>query len=503
MITISVAELCKATNGSLINNCSTQANEQHVMISSVSTDTRTMPKGALFIALKGPSFDAHDLLPEAIKKGAVVLLVNSDRTIKLAEQPWVVEVENTRVALGLLAGYIRQKVEGLKCAAITGSNGKTTCKELLSSILTVQCGDQDYVLSTAGNFNNDIGLPLTLLRLQTQHQFAVVELGANHIGEIAYTSTIAKPDVALVNNVMPAHLEGFGSLEGVATAKAEIWSSLSSSGIAVVNLSANFSDQFIQTLHNNKQPILTFSNENKVLLSRKPDLYASDVHYNQLGQSCFTLNVEPSAFSVIYLANKLQPINTCAESVTIQLNLPGKHNVNNALAASAMALALGCSLKSIQQGINTLQQVPGRVNSSLISNDITVIDDTYNANSASVNAAIDLLSQYDSEKLLILGDMGELGQYAEQEHQKIGLYAQKQEVDQLFTVGNLSQLTTNAYNAASKKMIAEHFFDKEGLELAISHYLSNKKSKLVILVKGSRSAKMEEIVTFIKTKFSK
>ncbi|MDA7747162.1 UDP-N-acetylmuramoyl-tripeptide--D-alanyl-D-alanine ligase [Psychromonas sp.] len=487
MISISIEDICFATNGTL----KFSAEIAGTCIDSISTDTRTINKNDLFIALKGPSFDAHDLLSSAVEKGASVLLIEKSSRFVFSEvekaSSVVVEVEDTRIALGLLGSFIKQKIKGLKCAAITGSNGKTTCKELLSAILVAHCGSADKVLATAGNFNNDIGLPLTLFRLQSQHQFAVVELGANHVGEIAYTSALAKPDVALVNNIMPAHLEGFGSLEGVAKAKAEIWSHLGATGVAVVNLDANFALQFIQQLQHKQQPILCFSTsvENEAMLN--PDVFATDITFNALGQASFTLNYQQNVLS---------------QTVDIQLNLPGKHNVSNALAASTMALALGCSLADIQQGLNDVQQVAGRVNCSALSEHLTVIDDTYNANSASVRAGIDLLAQYSGQHLLICGDMGELGEYAEQEHQVVGEYALQHHIERLFTVGNLSQLATNAYNAASLNEGATHFQNKDQLKLAIKSYLSNEKNNVVVLIKGSRSAKMEEIVAFIKENFS-
>lgn len=495
MITISVEQLCKATNGQLKKGYSCLAQCASVLINNVSTDTRTIQKNDLFIALKGPSFDAHQLLQSAIEKGAAILLVEADSQVKVATDVIVIEVADTRIALGLLASYVKQQINGLKSAAITGSNGKTTCKELLNAILTAHSGSADKVLATDGNFNNDIGLPLTLLRLQTQHQFAVLELGANHIGEIAYTSALAKPDVALVNNVMPAHLEGFGSLRGIATAKAEIWSSLNSAGIAVVNLDANFAQDFIKQLQKKQQNFVGFSIEPENVSDA--DVFATNICSNDLGQASFILNVTPSPS-----LNNKQPQSKSLQNINVQLNLPGKHNVSNALAASAMALALGCSLQAIKQGLETLQQVAGRVNCTVISEQLTVIDDTYNANSASVKAAIDLLAQYQGEHLLICGDMGELGKFAEQEHQAIGEYAQKNGIEKLFTVGNLSELATNAYNAASENVGAEHFSDKQQLKYAIGDYLRTQRSNIVILVKGSRSAKMEEIVAFIKQKNS-
>jgi len=486
MLTLSIKELCEATQGQLKAGFMSAVECAHIRIDNVSTDTRSLQQNDLFIALKGPSFDAHQLLPQAFEKGAAAVLVESGQTLNVDTNNIVIEVQDTRIALGLLGRYIKQQLTDLKCAAITGSNGKTTCKELLSEILNVHCGDPEKVLATAGNFNNDIGLPLTLLRLQSQHQFAVVELGANHIGEIAYTARLAKPDVALVNNIMPAHLEGFGSLQGVATAKAEIWSDLSATGVAVVNLDADFSEQFILQLEQQKQRYLGFSQHETNTHSRPADVFASQVAFNELGQATFMLNVKQAGTQ---------------ESVAVQLNLPGKHNISNALAASAMAIALGCELDCIQKGLNNVQQVSGRVNSSVISEQLVVIDDTYNANSASVKAGIDLLAQYQGKHVLVLGDMGELGEFAEQEHQDLGQYAQKQGIERLFTVGSLSQHTTSGYNTASKTTDARHFFDKATLQKAISSYLTQQTNKVIILVKGSRSAKMEEVVRFIKSEY--
>ena len=490
MIEVTIEQLCEATHGRLRKGYHSAEKCASVTINNVSTDTRTLQQGDLFIALKGPSFDAHQLLLTAVEQGAAALLVEEASELAISFNNVVIEVADTRIALGLLGRYVRDKITGLKCAAITGSNGKTTCKELLNEILTVHCNDQNAVLATAGNFNNDIGLPLTLLRLAAQHQYAVVELGANHIGEIAYTSALAKPDVALVNNIMPAHLEGFGSIEGVATAKSEIWSNLKLTGTAIVNLDAKFAQTFIDNLTNQKQPYLGFSKDPNL---KAADVFATEIKSNLLGQAEFKLNINPASF---------ENSENTQQNITVQLNLPGLHNVSNALAASSMALALGCSLLTIKQGLESLQQVAGRVNCSVLSEQLTVIDDTYNANSASVSAGIDLLAQYQGQRLLICGDMGELGEYAEQEHSTVGEYAQQRDIDKLFTVGHLSQLATNAYNAASPNAGAEHFSDKQQLELALDAFLSRQKSKVVVLVKGSRSARMEEIVAFIKQKFS-
>ena len=468
MIPITLAEIAQVTDGQIVN-----AEKRNKVITSVSTDTRFIEAGALFIALKGDRFDAHQFLDQAASAGASVLLVEQINNSKL---PCIV-VKDTRIALGLLSAYVKGQITGLKSAAITGSNGKTTTKELLTQILKLFSETDGAVLSTAGNFNNDIGVPLTLLRLSRQNSFAVIELGANHIGEIAYTAQLLKPDVALINNVMPAHLEGFGSIEGVAQAKGEIWDSLDKNGTGVVNLDADFVDDYLKRLNELQCRILTFSQTDK-----NAALSSSNISFDLLGRGRFTLNFKSKEG---------------IESVDVQLNLAGRHNISNALAAACMAIALGCPLQVISRGLNSLQAVKGRVNSCVVNELLTVIDDTYNANSASVKAAVDLLAQQSGKSLLILADMGELGVYSEQEHSDIGLYAAKAGIGQLLTVGQLSLLTQQSFQSEAGQL-AVHFTDKESLKNYLQKLLAENRKKLTILVKGSRSAKMEEIVEYIK-----
>jgi UDP-N-acetylmuramoyl-tripeptide--D-alanyl-D-alanine ligase len=468
MISLTLSEIAQATKGNLINGSA-----EEVVITAVCTDSRTVEAGCLFIALQGERFDAHQFIDEVELAGAGAFLVHHKIECKV---PYIL-VEDTRIALGLLGAFVKQKITGLKCAAITGSNGKTTTKELLTQILQQAADTENSVLATAGNFNNDIGLPLTLLRLTEQNRFAVLELGANHPGEIAYTSQLAKPDVALINNVLPAHLEGFGSLEGVAKAKGEIWSSLSNNGYGVINLDANFATEYLQQLHQLGVNTLTFS-----LQEQSANLSASNIRFDPLGRAAFTLNLHR---------------NGTIQVTEIQLNLPGKHNVSNALAAAAMAVALGCELDVISRGLNMLKQVAGRVNCCQINELVTVVDDTYNANPASVKAAIDLLGQYDGTHLLILGDMAELGSYSEQEHIEIGRYAAQQGINQLLSVGELTAQTSIAFTEAGGNK-TQHFSSKEHLTAYLQKVLLKNSEKLTILVKGSRSAKMEDVVAYIK-----
>lgn len=468
MIPLTLTDIAQATRGTIVNGAA-----KDTVIDTVCTDTRTIAAGCLFIALQGDNFDGHQFIEQAQSAGAAMLLVHQ----KIDTDLPTVLVKDTRIALGLLGAFVKQKIRALKCAAITGSNGKTTTKELLSQILRQFSPAENSVLATAGNFNNDIGLPLTLLRLSAQSRFAVVELGANHPGEIAYTAQLAKPDVALINNVMPAHLEGFGSIEGVAKAKGEIWSSLSRDGYAVVNLDDNFAAQYLQQLKQLNVNILTFSQKD-----RAAHVFASQINFDAQGRAIFTLNLCR---------------NGAQQSTEVHLNLAGPHNVSNALAAAAMAVALGCDLEVIRCGLNLAKAVAGRLNCTEINEQITVIDDTYNANSASVKAAIDLLMQRDGAHLLILGDMGELGAHSEKEHIAIGEYAAQQGVEELLTVGKLTEQTTQAFNRGEKNS-ALHFSSRQQLNRYLENTLLENSEKLTILVKGSRSMKMEEVVADIK-----
>ena len=473
MISLTLAEIALATHGELL-----AANGAHLSINSVCTDTRNIEPGCLFIALQGETFDAHQFLDNAQQAGATALLVHQQTNALL---PCIL-VKDTRIALGLLSAYVKRKITNLKCAAITGSNGKTTTKEMLAAILAAQCDSEDAVLATAGNFNNDIGLPLTLFRLSESHRFAVVELGANHLGEIAYTANLAKPDVALINNVMPAHLEGFGSIEGVAKAKGEIWSSLSKTGTGVVNLDAGFAADYINQLNAQQNQVVTFSQNDT-----NATVFATNIEYDQLGRARFMLHHQQ-------------------KNILISLNIAGKHNVSNALAAASMAIVLGCELGCINRGLGLLNEVSGRVNSTLINDNLLLIDDTYNANSASVKAAIDLLVQCTGEKILIFADMGELGKYAEQEHRSVGEYAATKGIEILLTVGKLTEFTQQAFKQLSKETSTAlshqsglHFDEKSDLKDHLQRYLQQTRNKqLTILVKGSRGAKMEEIIIYIK-----
>lgn len=423
------------------------------VIDSISTDSRTLEGAAVFLALKGANFDGNQFLAEVAAKGAVALICNQVPPLDI---PYIL-VPDGRRALGQLGAALKQRLAP-KTVAITGSAGKTTVKEMLAAILQ----QQGPVLATAGNFNNDIGVPLTLLRLTEQHRFAVLELGANHPGEIAYTTALVKPDVALITNAAASHLEGFGDIYGVARAKAEIYHGLTASGVAIVSLDSDYSDYWLAQVV--AHPYRTFSIENPAA-----DFYATAIRLDEVGCAHF----------VLHHAGAQQQI---------QLRIPGRHNVANALAAAAAALELGLSLQQVQQGLLQMQAVKGRTNIVQVKPGFRLIDDTYNANVESVKAAIDLLASYPGFRGLLLGDMGELGANARLYHEQIGDYAKKAGINLLFTVGVLSQSASDSFGPAGA-----HFSQRQSLLEQLMPLLAGK-SDVTLLVKGSRSARMELVV---------
>lgn len=446
MLTLTLSVIAHALDGELHGN--------DLSISVVSTDTRALDGGELFVALRGERFDAHDFIDQA--SAAAALLV--ERPLAVA-QPQIV-VKDTRVALGQLGQLVRDRVNP-KVAALTGSCGKTTVKEMLATIL----GECAPVLATAGNFNNDIGVPLTLLRLTAQHRYAVMELGANHEGEIAYTASLVRPDVALINNVAPTHLEGFGTVAGIARAKGEIYGALSADGIAVVNRDDAFASDWLTSLAG--RPVLTFGEHPQAQI-RAADIV--DRHDDGLA---FTLLLPD-------------------DSVAVTVPLPGRHNVHNAMAAAACALALGVGADAIQRGLKKVQPVAGRMNIRPLANRGRLIDDTYNASVGAVRAAIDALAGYPGRRVLVLGDLGELGDKARYYHAELGHYAKAQGIDNLFTVGVLSQAASDAFGLGSK-----HYQNKETLVSEVVLALGSETAPVSILVKGARSSRMERVVDLI------
>ena len=420
---------------------------------AVSTDTRTLGPQALFVALKGERYDGHDFLAQAAEKDIAGALVQS--TEKLPAKLPALVVDDTRLALGRLSKYWRGKFS-MPLVALTGSNGKTTVKEMLASILRAASAD-DAVLATRGNLNNDIGVPLTLFELRSSHHYAVVELGMNHAGEIRYLARLATPDVALVNNAGPAHIEFFDSVEAIARAKGEIFEGLKPGGTAVINAD---------------------------------DRHAGIWRDLAGGRRIVNFGIErPAEVSATYRLRWLESeivVRTPLGEAQAVLKAPGLHNVRNALAASAAAVALQVPAPAIARGLERYSGIKGRLQKKAGLNGATLIDDTYNANPESARAAIAVLAQAPGEKLLVLGDMGELGSGAAEMHAEIGRYARQQGITRMLALGEHSAHAVRAFGTG-----ARHFVRIEDLLAEAGNALS---PGVTALIKGSRYMQMERVV---------
>jgi UDP-N-acetylmuramoyl-tripeptide--D-alanyl-D-alanine ligase len=422
--------------------------------SQVNTDTRTLAAGELFVALRGERFDAHDFLAQAAEKNVCGMVVEKyNPNIKIPQ----LVVSDTTLALGQIAAMNRAAFDK-PLLAITGSSGKTTVKTMLADILR-ECGN---VHATKGNFNNHIGVPITLLQLNADHEFAVIEMGASAIGEIAYLCTLAKPQVSMVNNVMPAHIAGFGSIEGVAQAKGEIYAGLSEHGIAVINVDDKLASQCLANIHSK---LMTVS-------------------LNNTEADCYAKNIKFAADSVDFT------LVLRGAEINAHIGASGEHSVRNALMASAMASSVGATLQNIQQGLKKFSPVGGRMSRHVGVNGAVIIDDSYNANPGSVRAAIDVLAAHKGQRILVLGDMAELGENAEELHADLGRYAQQKELDKFLTLGTLSRHASDAFGQQEKN--EQHFTDREQL---IAYVKSISTPTTTILIKGSRSAKMDLVVS--------
>lgn len=426
-----------------------------VEFNSVATDTRNLLPGALFVALRGARFNGREFVEEACEQGARAALVDTAVETQLPQ----LVVADTRRALGKLAGLWRQRWP-VRLAAITGSNGKTTVKEMLASIL----GHLGPVVATQGNLNNDIGLPLTLLRLSEETRYVVAEMGANHSGEIRWLSRLARPQVVLITQAGQAHLEGFGSLEGVAQAKGEILEGLAADGVAVLNRD----DRFFPLWQDLAKPrhVCTFGANAKADLRLLEESVSSEIEGERF-VSRFIVDAPQGEFS-------------------IELPLAGKHNVMNAVAASAVSYSLDVDLRVIQAGLASMAPVPGRLELRWASNGALVIDDTYNANPTSVYAALEVLSGCPGERWLVLSDMGELGPDAVEWHRQIGKSARRLGVERLFTTGELSCVAVDSFGGG-----AAHYANPEKLIEAI---LAAWHGEVSVLVKGSRAQRMERVI---------
>jgi UDP-N-acetylmuramoyl-tripeptide--D-alanyl-D-alanine ligase len=433
------------------------------VFAGVSTDTRTIAAGDLFVALRGPNFDGHDYVAAAFDAGACAALVRQGYAAEGGVRRPLIEVADPRLALGRLAAHWRAQFSP-QLIGITGSNGKTTVKEMCAAICVAAAAESGHdpaaVLATQGNLNNDIGMPLMLLRLRASHAYAVIEMGMNHPGEIAYLTGLARPTVALVNNAQRAHLEGMGSVAEVAREKGAIYAGLGEGGCAVVNRDDAYADYWLGL--NAGRRVVGFG------LDAPADVTAA---WRQLG-----LDSE--------LALRT-PVGECA----VVLKVPGRHNARNALAAAAATLAAGVSLAAVRQGLCGYAGTRGRLQLRPAVNGATLIDDSYNANPDSVRAAIDVLAATPGRKLFVFGDMGETGERAGQFHDEIGGYAKSQGVDLLFALGEHAELAARNFGGGGR-----HFADVETLLAALRPELS---ADAVVLVKGSRFMRMERVADAI------
>jgi UDP-N-acetylmuramoyl-tripeptide--D-alanyl-D-alanine ligase len=419
-----------------------------VTFAGLSTDTRSIRKGNLFVALQGPNFDGHDYVQQAQHEGAVAATVSRVLECTLPQ----VEVEDTRLALGQLAAYWRSRFD-LPLVAVTGSNGKTSVREMIAAILR-PCGE---TLVTRGNLNNDIGVPLTLAGLSEAHRYAVIELGANHPGEIACLTDIAKPTVAVVNNAAPAHLEGFGDLDGVARAKGELFEHLADDGICIINADDAYAGLWLSLAAPRRVISFGLVADADVHAAWQGDINGSDIN-----------------------------LHTPSGNVAFRLPLPGRHNVMNALAASAAAIALGLSPEVIARGLSAMHAVGGRWQPCKGLQGAQLINDTYNANPASLSVALDLLAGNDDECWLVLGDMGELGDAAEALHRQMGEQARDTGLRYLFALGSLAAAAADAFGEGGEAF--------ESLDALVNRLREQLHPGVTVLVKGSRAMRMERVV---------
>jgi len=424
------------------------------VFTGVSHDTRSLQRGDLYIAIKGEHFDGHHFLAEAINAGAAGALLAEDMETPL---PYV-RVPNTRLALGNLAAFWRNQFE-FPVVAITGSNGKTTVKEMIGAVL----GQTGNGCVTRGNLNNEIGVPLTLLRMRASDQFAVIEMGMNHFGEIEYLSRLTRPTVALITNAGEAHLAGVGNVSGVANAKGEIFSGLRTAGTAVLNADDEFFPLW-KTL-SAKRKCLSFG------LEKKADITAE--------------------YQLTDVGSRIHLKTTTHGEMDMRIPLLGKHNVMNSLAATGAAIAAGATLEDVKTGMEKLKAVSSRLEVKKGISGARVIDDTYNANPSSVAAGLQVLKEFTGERVLVLGDMGELGASAADIHFRVGELANRIGIQRMFAIGEQTRVSVGAFGKG-----ARHFDSYEALIEALVDCLH---ADMTVLVKGSRMMHMERIVSGITT----
>lgn len=424
-------------------------------LTSVVTDTRHIVPGCLFVALKGPRFNGHDFVEQAYEKGAAAALVETPVESPLPQ----LLCPDTRLGLGLLAGAWRKR-HRLPLVAVTGNSGKTTVKEMTAALLA----PLGRVLATQGNLNNDIGVPLTLLRLTSGHQAGVIEVGANHLGEIAWSGRLTAPDVAIITNVTGAHVGEFGGMGHIAQAKSELLNGLSEQGIAILNQDDHYYSLWAACAAPRR--VVSFGFDSSA------DVHASALSCDPQGRYAFTLVENGRTLG------------------RVQLAMLGKHNVSNALAAAAAALAVGVEPEDVIRGLQTLPALKGRLSVVPGINGATLLDDTYNANPGAVKAALQTLMRFPAPRWCALGAMGELGSESDALHAEVGRYAAELGIDRLLTLGEAAKPACNASGCG------QHFDDHEALT---RHIINSLPPGTTLLVKGSRSAGMEQLIAALRS----
>jgi UDP-N-acetylmuramoyl-tripeptide--D-alanyl-D-alanine ligase len=422
---------------------------------SVSSDTRTLVRGALFVALRGPNFNGNEFVGAALAAGAAGALVDSEQPVALAQ----IVVPDTQAALERAGNGWREQFN-IPLIGVAGSNGKTTAKEMTAAILA-RMGN---CLATRGNLNNHIGVPLTLLRIEAAHRFAVVEMGANRGGEVAALVRIARPTVGMITNAGAEHLEGFGSIEGVARAEGEMVEGLAPSATAVINADDEFADLWRKLT---SARVVTFA------VQASADFKATDVR----------TTIGPEGFLTHFTL--VCPLGNAA----VTLHMGGRHNISNALAAAAAATAAGAGLEQIVAGLGAMRAVAGRLQFKKALSGAWIIDDSYNANPSSMRAGIEVLAGLEGVKWLVIGDMAELGEFAPAAHAEIGEFARAHGVERLYAVGELAKLAVDSFGAG-----AQWFADAQALASALTQTLATAGPSVRLLIKGSRVNRLERVV---------
>lgn len=448
---IHLAALAPLLNGCLLG--------QDKPVSGVSTDSRSIKQGDVFVALRGARFDGHEFLAQAIANGAMAVVVDVEQSN--LDVPQLVVADTTR-ALGQIGAYNRRQFAG-EVIAVTGSSGKTSVKGMLREVLAA-CAD---VAVTPGNFNNHIGVPLSLMLLREQ-AYAVIELGTNQPGEIGYLTELVLPDVALVNNIMPAHIGGFGSLSAIAQEKSAIYQHLTPEQTAVINADEAFCKMFEDKTQHCHRLGFSIAGAEK----NYPLVTAENIRDVESGV----------AFDLIFDAQK----------TPVELSVPGRHSVSNALAAAACALAAGFPFDQLARGLANFRGEAGRMQREAGIGEAVVIDDTYNANPGSVKAAIDYLSSCAGKRILVLGDLGELGDIAAEAHRELGAYAREKQLDALYSVGQFAHYTISGFGEGGRAFDAK-------VDL-VDQLIPSLMHDVTVLVKGSRSARMEAVVEALRLK---